>query len=66
MAQINDKAGKIFGFGTIYLYNWYLRTHTALYLIHNPVKYFHIIESLIPKTTREKEVFLDTTITEES
>lgn len=58
--------GKIFGFGTISLYNWYLRTHTSLYLIHNPVKYFHIIENLIPKTTKEKEVFLDTAISEES
>lgn len=58
--------GKTFGFGTISLYNWYLKTQTALYLIHNPVKNFHIIESLIPKTTREKEVFLDDTISRES
>ncbi len=51
--------GKIFGFGTIYLYNWYLKTNTSLYLIHNPVKYFHIIEDLMPKSEKEKEVFLD-------
>jgi len=58
--------GKIFGFGTIYLYNWYLRKTTDLFLIHNPMKYFHIIESLIPKSERDREVFLDTTVSEES
>lgn len=58
--------GKIFGFGTIHLYNWYLRTNTALYLIHNPIKYFRIIESLIPKSEKEREIFLDNTVSEES
>lgn len=51
--------GKIFGFGTIYLYNWYLKTDTSLYLIHNPVKYFDIIKSLIPKSEKEREIFLE-------
>ena len=51
--------GKIFGFGTINLYNWYLKTTTSLYLIHNPIKYFRIIESLIPKSEQEKDIFLD-------
>lgn len=51
--------GKIFGFGTIYFYNWYLKTNTCMYLIHNPIKYFHIIEELIPKSEKEKEIFLD-------
>jgi hypothetical protein len=54
-----DFFGKIFGYGTIYLYNWYLRTSTSLYLIHNPIKYYHIIENLIPKSEKEKEIFLD-------
>jgi hypothetical protein len=58
--------GKIFGFGTICLYNWYLKTNTSLYLIHNPIKYFHIIESLIPKSEKEKEIFLDRLDTDES
>jgi hypothetical protein len=53
--------GKIFGFGTINLYNWYLKTNTSLYLIHNPIKYFHIIENLIPKSEKEREIFLDET-----
>jgi hypothetical protein len=58
--------GKIFGFGTIYLYNWYLKTNTSLYLIHNPMKYFHIIENLLPKSEKEKEIFLDEPDAEES
>jgi len=49
--------GRFFGYGTIIIYNWYLKRYTYMYLIHNPVKYFHIIESLIPKTEREKEIF---------
>ncbi|MBF8249452.1 MAG: bPH 2 protein [Candidatus Levybacteria bacterium] len=58
--------GKMFGFGTINLYNWYLQKHTALYLIHNPLKYFHIIEGLIPKSENERDVFLDETASKES
>lgn len=58
--------GKIFGFGTIHLYNWYLKTNTALYLIHNPIKYFNIIESLMPKSEKGKEIFLDDTALKES
>jgi membrane protein YdbS with pleckstrin-like domain len=58
--------GKTFGFGTIHLYNWYLEEYTALYLIHNPIKYFHIIENLLPKTDNRREIFLDNTALEES
>lgn len=58
--------GKIFGFGTIHLYNWYLETSTSLYLIHNPVKYFNIIESLLPKSEKDREIFLDNPASEES
>lgn len=51
--------GKIFGFGTISFYNWYLEMDTSLYMIHNPTKYFSIIEGLIPKTERERDIFMD-------
>lgn len=52
--------GKIFGFGTITIYDWYLEKHTSLYLIHNPIKYYNIIESLIPRTEEEKQIFQET------
>lgn len=58
--------GKIFGFGSIHIYNWYLEKSTALYLIHNPMKYFHIIEGLLPKTEKERDIFLDNETSEES
>ena len=57
--------GKFLEYGTISLYNWYLKTDTALYLIHNPIKYFHIIEELIPKTEKERDIFLDDSISGE-
>jgi len=49
--------GKLFGFGTIETYNWYLKKHTSLYLIHNPAKYYRIIENLMPKSEKEREIF---------
>lgn len=49
--------GRKFGFGTITVYDWYLERYTSLYLIHNPIKYYNIIGSLIPKTEEEKQVF---------
>lgn len=58
--------GKIFGFGTITLYNWYLEENVSMYLIHNPAKYFQIIESLMPKSGRDREIFLDETTQEGS
>lgn len=56
--------GQNFGFGTITFYDWYLETHRSLYLIHNPIKYFRIIENLIPKTEEEKDIFLSTDLGE--
>jgi membrane protein YdbS with pleckstrin-like domain len=58
--------GKIFGYGTIILYNWYLEKNTTLYLIHNPVKYFHVIEGLLPKSENDREIFLDETVSKDS
>jgi membrane protein YdbS with pleckstrin-like domain len=58
--------GKIFGFGTIILYNWYLEKNTTLYLIHNPIKYFHVIEGLLPKSENDREIFLDESISRDS
>lgn len=49
--------GKTFGYGSITIYDWYLEKETSLYLIHNPIKYYNIIEALIPKTEEEKQIF---------
>jgi membrane protein YdbS with pleckstrin-like domain len=58
--------GKFFGFGTISLYNWYLEKNTVLYLVHNPMKYFRIIESLLPRSENDREIFLDEIVSKDS
>lgn len=49
--------GRIFNFGTIKLFNWASEKEVYLYLIHNPLKYLHILEDLVPQTDREKKIF---------
>jgi membrane protein YdbS with pleckstrin-like domain len=48
--------GKIFCYGTLSLYDYSLRRYATVYLIHNPVKYFHILDGLVPKAEKEKEI----------
>jgi len=40
--------GKIFNYGTLRFYDWFLRKDYAIYLIHNPRKYLRILEDLLP------------------
>lgn len=51
--------GKIFNFGTIHMYDWFNREKVYLYLIHNPKRYFHIIESLLPNLYEKNEKIRD-------
>lgn len=48
--------GRIFNFGTLKLFNWTTEKHEYLYLIHNPLKYQHILESLTPEADKGKKV----------
>ncbi len=48
--------GRIFNFGTLKLYNWTKEKYVYLYLIHNPMKYLHIMEELLPNTDKSKKV----------
>ncbi len=41
--------GRILNYGTIALYDRFDKKMKYLYLIHNPIKHFHIIESLLPQ-----------------
>lgn len=45
--------GKLLNFGTIELYNWDLKRYQYLYLIHNPMKYHHIIKQLRPNVDEQ-------------
>lgn len=41
--------GKLFNFGTIALYDSRSRISAEMYLVHNPMRYAHILEYLIPR-----------------
>jgi hypothetical protein len=49
--------GRIFNFGTLRLFNWTTEKSVYLYLIHNPLKYQHILESITPEADKGKKVF---------
>jgi membrane protein YdbS with pleckstrin-like domain len=46
--------GRIFNFGTLKLFNWTKEKYVYLYLIHNPMKYLHIMEELLPDADKSK------------
>ena len=48
--------GRAFNFGTLNLYDWTLEKNIFIYLIHNPMKYLHVLESLLPKSNEEKDI----------
>lgn len=48
--------GKIFNYGTIDFYDWKERRFKTIYQVHNPHRYFKILEELIPKAEIEKKM----------
>lgn len=42
--------GRIFNYGNVILHHWYIEKTTVLYLIHNPLKYLHILQDLLPQS----------------
>ena len=46
--------GRRFNFGTLKLFNWTKEKYVYLYLIHNPMKYLHIMEELLPDADKSK------------
>lgn len=57
--------GRIFNFGTLKLFDWALEENVYIYLIHSPLKYHHILETLLPDADRRKKVFREKIIDEE-
>jgi membrane protein YdbS with pleckstrin-like domain len=57
--------GRVFNFGTIKLFNWTTEKDVLLYLIHNPLKYEHILEDLMPEADKGKEMFREHVIEED-
>ena len=56
---------KFLNYGTLYFYDKTARRYVYFYLIHNPVRYYHIIESLIPPVNKVKEVLRERVIEEQ-
>lgn len=54
--------GRLFNYGNLRLYNWALEKDFLMYLIHNPNKHKHILETLIPSADEEKEVLREQVI----
>lgn len=48
--------GKLLNYGTIEFYDWRTKSYVSFYLIHNPVKYMNILESLVPGADEQKEI----------
>lgn len=48
---------RLLNYGTIDLYDIRLQKDIELYLIHNPIKYLRILESIIPDLEEEKQFF---------
>lgn len=46
--------GRFFNVGSIDLFEWESRRRFTMQMIHNPLKYFHILESLLPNLDEEK------------
>lgn len=57
--------GRIFNFGSLKLFDWALEETVNIYLIHSPLKYHKILETLLPEVDREKKVFRERVIDEE-
>lgn len=48
---------RLLNYGSIELYDIRLERDIELYLIHNPIKYLHILEQVIPDLEEEKQFF---------
>lgn len=48
--------GKLLNYGTIDMFLWPMRTHFIVYMIHNPTKYFKMLEDLIASPHQEKSI----------
>ena len=47
--------GKLLNYGTINLFDQRFNKHMNLYLIHNPIRYYKILEELIPRLEERRD-----------
>lgn len=48
--------GKLLNYGSISAYDHRNRKHMDLYLIHNPLRYYRILEDLVPDLEEKREI----------
>lgn len=51
--------GRLLNFGTISLFDWKNEVRATLYLIHNPKKYYHLLQDIVPTLEREEKTILE-------
>ncbi len=58
--------GRIFNYGSLKLFNWAQEKELTVYLIHNPMKYYHVLKTLLPEADVEKQVFREQLLEKET
>ena len=48
--------GKVFNAGNLRFYDAVVKKEFLIYMIHNPLRYFEILDKMLPKVDAEKEV----------
>lgn len=56
---IRGPVAGILNYGTLRLFDIRLNKYMDLYLIHNPIRYMHILEDLLPNLEEKKEFFIE-------
>ena len=51
--------GKMFNYGSLHFYDWFMKREYSIYLIHNPRKYLKILEDLLPFADEDRELVRD-------
>lgn len=57
--------GRVLNFGTIKFYNWVLEKDFILFMIHNPYRYYTILQKLMPQADIEKDVMREQLVEKE-
>lgn len=57
--------GRFFNYGTLTLYDWKRHLFGTMYIIHNPIKYYRILESLLPDVSKERQIVRESVREEE-
>lgn len=68
MGSINVIQGiisKFLNYGTLYFFNRTVRKYVYFPLIHNPIRYYRIIESLLPPVNKTKEIIREHVLEEQ-